>query len=257
MHPVPAALAPCVRGIHGYRITGCMPGTHLGLPSAAVTCVFDLGDGLDLSGLNLRGISRFLASFSGLHNAPATIHHDGSQHGIMLYLTPPGLHELFGIPASELRGSVVDLAELLGRMGTELTERVRSAPGWTSLDVLSEILLRQVPHHPRDGVAAQVGSRLEGTRGGCTVTSLARESGRSARYLHARFSAEFGLGPKAAARIMRFERSVDTIQQHPTLAQAAFACGYADQAHLAREWRQFAGITPSRSLGLEEFAPIH
>ncbi|TWP38977.1 helix-turn-helix domain-containing protein [Leekyejoonella antrihumi] len=254
-HPLPAALTPYVRGIQGYRITGCAPGTHIGLPSADVTCVFDLGAGLDLSGLGLSGMHHFQASFSGLHTSPATIHHDGSQHGIMLYLTPPGLHELFGIPAAELVGSAVDLTDLLGHLGTDLTERVRRAPGWSCLDVLCQILLARLPEQPSDDVAGQVWRRLARADGLVSVRSLADESGWSVRYLRSRFTTEFGVAPKTVCRLMRFERSVEAVRGCTTLSRAAYLTGYADQAHLAREWREFAGVAPSRWLVRGGFAP--
>jgi len=251
--PVPAALRLHVRRICGYRITGCRPGTHVGMPSADITCVFDLGNGLDLSGLDLPGIRRFPTSFSGLCTGPATIHHDGTQHGIMLYLTATGLHDLFGLPAREIAGSVIDLNALLGRDGAELAERVRSAPGWSGLAVLTQILLDRMPGRPADDLAAQTWQRLQAAGGARSVESLAAESGWSVRHLSGRFTAEFGIGPKAAARLLRFERSVRAVQRCTTLADAAYACGYADQAHLTREWQQLAGMSPSRWLALDEF----
>jgi AraC-like DNA-binding protein len=37
----------------------------------------------------------------------------------------------------------------------------------------------------------------------------------------------------------------------PGLAEIAARCGYADQAHLTREWRELAGCTPSTWLAEE------
>ena len=46
---------------------------------------------------------------------------------------------------------------------------------------------------------------------------------------------------------MRFERVTRTLRAHGAagLADVAYACGYADQSHLNRDFREFAGTTPT------------
>lgn len=77
--------------------------------------------------------------------------------------------------------------------------------------------------------------------------TLAQEVGGSRRHLGERFRREFGLTPKVAGRVMRFEstRRLLGTPGRPGLADVAARCGYADQAHLTREWRELAGCTPS------------
>ena len=56
---------------------------------------------------------------------------------------------------------------------------------------------------------------------------------------------EFGVAPKTAARIFRFERACRVmVDERPSLAQVAFACGFHDQAHMTREWHSLAGCAP-------------
>jgi AraC-like DNA-binding protein len=86
---------------------------------------------------------------------------------------------------------------------------------------------------------------------------LAADLGWSARRLHDRFRAELGVAPKEAARIARFDRARRALFARATaarpllLAQLAVACGYYDQAHLAREFRSLAGCAPSRLVAEE------
>lgn len=52
--------------------------------------------------------------------------------------------------------------------------------------------------------------------------------------------------PKTLARMVRFNRALELSRQgDDNWAGIAADCGYADQAHLAREFRDFAGTTPS------------
>jgi AraC-like DNA-binding protein len=70
------------------------------------------------------------------------------------------------------------------------------------------------------------------------------------RRLSERFGAEVGVSPKAAARIARFHRARRRLQSAPEdrLSDLAIDCGYYDQAHLAREFRELAGAPPSQWL---------
>jgi transcriptional regulator GlxA family with amidase domain len=85
------------------------------------------------------------------------------------------------------------------------------------------------------------------------VEDVAREVGYSHRHLRERFMTEFGLTPKQAARVARFHRSRLALQTNtPSLAAVAAACGFYDQAHMAREWNDLAGVPPSRWLADED-----
>jgi AraC-like DNA-binding protein len=98
------------------------------------------------------------------------------------------------------------------------------------------------------------------TRGRIRIEELARRVFLSRRRLSTLFAAEFGLAPKEAARNMRFTHAVTRIGEAVRrgmldLADVAAACGYADQSHLDREFRAFAGTSPSGWLA-EEFPNI-
>jgi transcriptional regulator GlxA family with amidase domain len=79
-----------------------------------------------------------------------------------------------------------------------------------------------------------------------SVSALADELAWSGRAFGERFRERIGMTPKRAARIVRFERATERLERdrRQGLAGLAYACGYADQAHLTREFRAFAGTTP-------------
>ncbi|MGH2717683.1 MAG: helix-turn-helix domain-containing protein [Actinomycetota bacterium] len=116
--------------------------------------------------------------------------------------------------------------------------------------------------------------RLLSTGGAIGVGDLAQEVGWTPRHLGNRFAAEVGLSPKAAARVVRFDRArrrleqagpqqagpqqagpqQDGLQQAGmqeagsdlSLATLAADGGYYDQAHLARDFRALAGCSPTQ-----------
>lgn len=250
-------LRPLVTSYTGYRIEGAPPGVHRGLPSRHLTFIVTLDGTVDLATMPdpHQPPASFTALVGGLHAAPALIRHDGSQHGIQVELTPLGARDLLGLPAGELAATVVDLATLLGPVAGELTQRLRSATTWTDRFMHFDTVLDRIAAHrgapqPELGWAWQ---RLTATRGGIEVGTLAAEVGWSRRHFGERFHREFGLPPKVAARVLRFEAANRLLRTagRPGLAEVAARCGYYDQAHLTREWREFAGCTPSTWLAEE------
>jgi AraC-like DNA-binding protein len=259
-------LRPYVAWCTGYRQAGIEPAAHRGLPSPWLTMIVTLDEPLVIARhpdpRQPASTHDFL--LGGLHTAPALVTHGGRQSGIQLALTPFGARALLGMPAAELASIDVEAADVLGRLAGEIRERVLAAPGWAGrFAVLEEFLasrLRaaQAPRRvaPRPEVS-YAWDRLRRSRGAVSVADLASETGWSARHLGEQFRAETGLSPKAAARVVRFDRARRRLQRQQAeadrvvLAELAAECGYYDQAHLARDFRDLAGCPPSVLLAEE------
>jgi transcriptional regulator GlxA family with amidase domain len=71
----------------------------------------------------------------------------------------------------------------------------------------------------------------------------------SPRTLQRRFTVHVGISPKLLARIRRFQRVLSAWREDPgSLARVAVECGYFDQSHLIRDFRDFAGAAPAAFL---------
>ncbi|WP_433217729.1 helix-turn-helix domain-containing protein [Microtetraspora malaysiensis] len=275
--------APPLRGLVadyiGYREAGVPPARHRGLPSPYLTLIVTLDDPLvvDAHPDPLATPGTYDTLVGGLHTTPALISHDGRQSGVQLALTPLGARALLGVPAGELSGADLDGTDVLGGAADELRERLLEATGWPErFAVLDTMLTRLSGSAPEPGAGPGRGRRpgsdtktalpaevawawrrLQRTGGGLGVSDLAREVGWSTRYLRRRFREEIGLGPKEAARVVRFDRARRALQRQAaagssaTLATLAASFGYYDQAHLAREFGALAGCSPSRWLDEE------
>jgi len=264
----------------GYRQRGLPPARHRGLPSPYLTLIFTLDEPLTIEAHPDPGQppGEFGALLGGLHSAPALITHAGAQSGIQVALRPLGARALLGLPAGELAELDLPAEAVLGGVCAELRDRVRAAAGWPErFAVLDEILLRSAGLHsaglhsaglhrvdPSPGIAPEVGwawRQLLREGGALRVSELAAGTGWSGRHLTSRFRAEIGLTPKAAARVIRFDRARKRLVHKLTaggdylLADLAADCGYFDQAHLAREFRALAGCPPSQWLA-EEFRNV-
>jgi AraC-like DNA-binding protein len=249
------------------RFEGFGPGTHLGLPSRHLTVAISLSAPLTVAVPGGSTAPReFTALVAGLHTRPATIEHAGSQISVSFELTPLGARRLLGLPAAELAGAVVELHDVLGNDGRELVDRLAAAADWRAcFAVLDDVLCRRARGTCVDqGPMERAWYRIVESGGKLRVGDLARETGYSRRHLTTRFVGEYGLTPKQALRVIRFERSWQVLRHrerrqrmspHPkrrSLAEVAVGCGYYDQAHLARDWNDLAGCPPSAWLASEE-----
>jgi AraC-like DNA-binding protein len=252
-------LAWCV----GYRQAGTGPSVHRGLPSPWLTMIVTLDEPLFIARHPdpRQPASKHDVLLSGLHTSPALITHEGWQSGIQLALTPLGARALLGLPAAELAGIDVEASDVLGRLAGEIREQVLAAPDWAGrFAFLEEFLGRRIQTGPALTPRPEVSyawDRLLRSHGTVSVADLAAETGWSPRHLGEQLRAETGLSPKAGARVIRFSRARRRLLQGPgeggriVLAELAAECGYYDQAHLARDFRDLAGCPPSVLLAEE------
>jgi transcriptional regulator GlxA family with amidase domain len=75
-----------------------------------------------------------------------------------------------------------------------------------------------------------------------TVADMTRGTGMSPRTLQRWFARHVGLPPRRYLRLLRFQKAFEQVPDRPSLADHAAAQGYADQAHMAREFRAMAGV---------------
>lgn len=119
--------------------------------------------------------------------------------------------------------------------------------------VASEIALRLAPllarnDKPHPDVRAACNA-IRDSRGTVILDDLADTLGTSLRTLQRRFTTDVGIPPKLLARITRFQHVFAAWREDPrTLARVAADCGYYDQSHLIRDFRDFAGEAPATAL---------
>jgi AraC-like DNA-binding protein len=252
-----AALRPYVAEYVGYRSEAGPRAVHKGVASPHLTFILCLDGAVEMlaNADPTRPPGTFEALVSGLHDGPAEIASGARQAGLQLRLTWRGARALLGIPAGELAGDTVDLAAVLGRRLGPLRERLAEQPDWPARFAVLDAGLAELAAHGRgeDGVRPEVGyawDRLAETGGNLRIAELAREVGWSRRHLAELFRVEIGVGPKAAARLIRFERACDRLRgpERASLATVAADAGYVDQAHLSRDFRDLAGLTATEWL---------
>jgi AraC-like DNA-binding protein len=185
---------------------------------------------------------------SGLHDTYTISESAGRNSGVQVDFTALGARLFYGRPLRDLANRSVALDELFGAGASRLTLQLFEAANWDErFDVLDrEIRSRVFSATPLKREIAWVSERLTRAAGNVPIATLAGEIGWSTRHVTTQFQNEFGLRPKAFARVLRFSRATAAMSRDAasSLADVAAGAGYFDQAHFIRDVREFAGVTP-------------
>ena len=161
---------------------------------------------------------------------------------------PGAARDVFDVPLDALRDERPELADVWGRAPAEaLAEAV--APAERPELVLARAVAGRIAAARPDPAMQQVARALHHARVPSPVRGLADEIGLSERQLHRRCLATFGYGAKTLHRVLRFQEALQRARAGHDLARVAHECGYADQAHMARDVSALTGTTMTTLVG--------
>jgi AraC-like DNA-binding protein len=163
---------------------------------------------------------------------------EGRVHAVGVRFTPTGARAWFGVPLHEL----TDAIECVDSVRPAAARQLRPA---LERDIASlERALRATfitAHRP--GAVERAVKVTVARAGQVSIDRLAQMCGVSGRQLERQYLDTVGLTPKSFARTVRFHRALQGLRRGKPAASVATACGFADQSHLAREFRRFAGAS--------------
>ena len=248
-HAPSGALTPFVEyyWIPRWDLRGEPPFAQMILPHPNVHLVFEA------SGAGIFGVDRrlFTRSLSGL----------GLAFGVRFLAG--GFRPFWQAPISQLTDRVVPAARLFGPQAEKTRQaimRVGPADSADSADSADEVDARMIGYAEallcsvrpeRDWMAEQVAalvSRITADPGLRRVDQLAASSGMTARSLQRLFADYVGVSPKWVMRRARLHEAAERADSGEPVDWALLASdlGYADQAHLTRDFTATLGISPTR-----------
>jgi AraC-like DNA-binding protein len=226
-------------------------------PSGGVALIIGFDAGFQVTGPDtLADLSEYRTTFvAGLHDTYSDSRWLGRSNGVQVDFTPIGAHLFFGMPMHLLSNRVLELDDAIGVDGRRLVEQLRGTSAWDArFRILEAFVVSRLLGASRDPSPEVVWAwqKLDRSGGRAPIGSIATELGWSQKRLIARFREQVGLPPKTLARVLRFDRAVSALAgvAAPDWTGIALECGYYDQPHLVREFREFAGTTPTEFLAL-------
>lgn len=242
-------LAGVVLDITGYKENGQALSGQVEMASLVVPLVMSFRGPFRIA-LGRAPSDSYGSFTAGLFAGPVIIDSFGTAECVQINFTPLGAHRVFGLPMRELANRMVTLDDFGDREIGILRQRLEEEQDWDARLELAEdfVTRRLLRAEQADPAVRWAFDRIVDAKGNLRIERLAGSLDWSRKHLSDRFQTAFGLSPKAVARMVRFQSALNTARRERAAdwAEIAAACGYADQAHLTREFVEFAGTTPQR-----------
>ena len=211
-------------------------------PAARLVMVFDTTMGVTTPALGAAvQVGTFVA---GPRSTPVFVDQQGSFRGVEIGLTVKGAASFLGTDLGDLGARVAPLADVIGRRASEIHDRLAMTPEWGDVFDIIDGYLQPSDAAPLDPRLCWAWDTIEHAHGRLRIDSIAEELGWSRRHFAARFRRAFGVTPKVAARLFRFDCATRLLHNGLAPGRVAADCGYFDQAHMHRDFASFARCAP-------------
>ncbi|MFB7251824.1 helix-turn-helix domain-containing protein [Microbacterium sp. NPDC056234] len=254
-HRAPPLLDGIVAGIVGFQERATEVVTRRQHAGSLIPVILSSGPRLDVTALaDGAGVGTHSSFIAGFMPGHATTAFDGEQRCIQIYLTPLGVQRLLALPGREVARRIVDIEDVAPFFGEGFHDELWSSETWEQRFALIDrtLIARLDQGVDSEAFVVWMWEQIRRTGGRARIADLVERTGWSQRYVTSLFTEQVGLGPKLAARIVRFEHASSALRRSP-VASVAADFGYADQSHLAREVRWFSGRTITE---LKRTAPV-
>lgn len=172
---------------------------------------------------------------------------------------PGALHRLTGLAVNRLTDLYIDAEAIFPRGFRTLVEAITETENPREMIVLAERYLLSIDNAAPQSRFEQIGwaSRQLLSGNPVDIAAIANSVGMTSRHLHRLFLDHVGVGPRLFARIARFDKAVRLLNARPEegVWTAAIDTGYYDHPHIARDFREFTGLSPTQFMAVERAAP--
>jgi len=190
------------------------------------------------------------------HNWQSGIHFQSSRYrrfetkqsfGIFgAYIYPFAVPYFFNVPSEKTSNEMLSLDVFLGNGGTELEEKIMTAPdNGKRAELLAAFLEKRLLHAriKDDAIAASIKHVIHSHETN-TVEQLAYKFNLSTRQFDRKFKEYAGFSPKMYMRLVRLSNALKQQCNDKSLTQIAHECGYYDQSHFIHDVKAFTGYEP-------------
>jgi AraC-like DNA-binding protein len=178
-------------------------------------------------------------------------------HVIKVSFQPGGLHRMLGIPMDSLLGKDgIDARDMWGNQINLILEQLSETDSFHKMKLVIEQFLLSKSIYLKQLLPIDSAMRLLVKGGGLIpIERLASASCLSNRQFERVFKNRIGLSPKFFSRLVRFSQAWLIKENQPDIRwlQLAHKCGYHDQMHFIRDFREFTGENPTEiELAIQE-----
>ena len=190
--------------------------------------------------------------FAGQLTGQLTLRPTGRVAVVGVRFHPFGAACLIAAPQHQLTGFTPAIDEVDPSLARALAEvRGQTDDVRTAVALVEAVLERSVGARQPDPRVVAATRAIVRSGGAVSIESLAVGVAMTRRHLERRFLDHVGISPKRLARITRFQNALRVLEASPSKRSGSITaamCGYADQPHFIREFRELAGCSPAEHL---------
>lgn len=250
-NPVITVIQPCVELRPYVRYYWMIQSSEwFGVPTFPIGCpqiIFHRQSPLFIPELS---VSQDKFTISGQVNFPAHIASAGDTEMIVAVFYPHTIGVFIDTPPSAFYNSEISGFDIGNKNLNGLSNRIfNSENTHQSIKILESWLLSKLKYQYDTLNLKRIGATVNSIMRSpvLQVSELADIACLSQKQFGRVFNSLVGMMPKEYARIVRFQKSMWLLQNHcRDYAEIAYCCGYSDQSHFIRDFRQFSGVTPSQ-----------
>ncbi|TKK64473.1 AraC family transcriptional regulator [Ilyomonas limi] len=225
------------------------PGQYC-LPNGMVEIVITISEGNYHIGANGDWFPMPDMMMCGVYHKNVIMRATGTTRKFGIRVKPEMLHILFTVPSSVLYEDYTNLENIVGNDAKLFVEQLAEAHDTTKIVSRTDaFLLAQLNKHKQEhSYLIKAVNLMRSSKGSVSVDAISKSVYRSPRQLQRSFQHEMGLSPKSYQRLIRFRnvyRNMQMLQQAGGWAGLSYKLGYADQAHLIRDFKEFTGLVPT------------
>lgn len=164
---------------------------------------------------------------------------------------PNGFNKIFRLPAAEITNQITDADAIFDATFKSFFEQLFAAKGLTEMVSLADAYLlyylkKQRAVDYKDAITS-ISNVILKYAGLVHVEQLASDANMSIRTFERHFTEQVGVSPKLFCCVNRFNRAFALKLRNPEKdwTSIAYECGYFDQMHLIKDFKRFAGSSPS------------
>jgi AraC-like DNA-binding protein len=220
------------------------------IPDGFCEMIFHYGDPYVQEGVT-ENIFQPAAIAAGQITRPIHIRPTGISGVLGVKLKPTAFWKLFPCDMGEIRDAAVSLYDVTGLQQEMIVEALKlAATTEERIAIVETFLLSRVRKARTSPVTEAILMEITKSRGQIAVEKLAKNEKISLRKMERVFKETIGVSAKTYARLTRFNHAFKLLQQsHITKAETAYLCGYFDQSHFNRDFKQFSGDDPGTWFG--------
>jgi len=222
-------------------------------PSGYVDFAVNISTGNVITIINGRAVDMPRVEVLGHLTTPTRLSVAGGTSVLIARIYPYASSLFFPNPISHFTNHSIDLHDVVGNESNDFYDKLMEAPSIRGkVSVLDAFLVQKLMKNEKRqrkiNLIKQMCGDLSAHSEAFDIKEVSNRYGFSERYIQKLFIDIVGLAPRSLFSVQRFNKSLSQVLSTQTdLTSIAYECGYYDQAHFIREFKKYAGITPSEA----------